>query len=902
MWSRTVWGVAVAFSLVFLQLVEASSPSKPSIPSSLDKATTGTTYHTAATKKKTNNAPIDYTTIPWEELNEWLSQLNGNPHVQHAFLPERGITRYKVLDELERRFLNKEEEIDQVMNLKLTVEDLDELAVTNPDAFLEIKQREMESYNNHGSNTNTGVTRNKKKAKTKPKQKDPQAEHISSLKPLKEQDERADTTTPTNKTSAADDCHDDASITPQTNHNSTVDDSQGRCVVLSVNQISSIANVSLEDDVLCFGRDWKLYQNDHGYTHFEELLIYQPRGWRTFAREYMLRYHGNIDTDITREAQPRIAFRRRTFVPQAHRKCFNCGSPFHLVPDCDNPLNETVIAENKKAFFARREHHAHRRCFNCGSPCHLVSDCDNPLNQTAISINKKDFLLKKQGASSTVDQEGDLQRESLLAWLVVQDPSKRVARVNIDGGEQDVPVTMKTPTSVVLFHPDIPRCQRYNPLNFLLAYGAKNPLPDVFAELHAQNKSDTVDRLLAELSPLDYFFDFQQSVQSYKLDMLRSIGAKTSFPRLCFIKELDFRDIVGQRMAKQIVRSEVVRFIWDRITETKSSHSKQRPLSLIFAGASGVGKTELAILLATLMNKPGMEGKPASDCFLKVDCGKLSHASEVFGLSGSYQGAEEGSSLNNFILRKSRDKGSLGIVLLDEIEKANQDVIHAFYQVLDKGEWTNKRLQSGNGAQTEVISCSNIIFILTTNAAMDVIEDFARHASVLYTAEDVQEAESKQRELEALIRYKLQTTYPFTDAFIARVDRIVPFVPLSRRVGDPEDHPLLCEAMTVAKILIEKEQEKLRDDTNLQVVQSISSENKHTMAKLVVLESIEEAGVRSLQKNIATKMGHQMKHALLLEDGGIESGSRVRYSADEEARRVDWRLASKLGGRGSEQK
>ena len=69
------------------------------------------------------------------------------------------------------------------------------------------------------------------------------------------------------------------------------------------------------------------------------------------------------------------------------------------------------------------------------------------------------------------------------------------------------------------------------------------------------------------------------------------------------------------------------------------------------------------------------------------------------------------------------------------------------------------------------------------------------------------------------------------------------------------------------------------------------------MSKVVVMQSIEEAGVRSLQKNIATKMGHQMKHALLLESGGIESGSSVRYSASEEDTRVDWRLEASQGGK-----
>ena len=221
-------------------------------------------------------------------------------------------------------------------------------------------------------------------------------------------------------------------------------------------------------------------------------------------------------------------------------------------------------------------------------------------------------------------------------------------------------------------------------------------------------------------------------------------------------------------------------------------------------------------------------------------------------------------------------------------------------EVLDKGEWTNKQLQRGSGkAQTEVISCSNIIFILTTNAATDVIsEHVQRTKSLLYTAEAAAggEVEDEQLRLETLLRHKLQRTYPFTDAFVARVDRIVPFLPLARGTtgsGDPggsdEDlphHPLLGESMTVAKMLIEREQEKARQE-DMSVVQSISARNKHTMAKLVVMDSIAEAGVRSLQKLVATTMGHRMKHALLLERGGIDRGSSVRYSANESDRKID---------------
>ena len=49
------------------------------------------------------------------------------------------------------------------------------------------------------------------------------------------------------------------------------------------------------------GQDWRDYENPQGYTHFEELLIYQPRDWRKQAREYVLEF----ECDVSRESRSR---------------------------------------------------------------------------------------------------------------------------------------------------------------------------------------------------------------------------------------------------------------------------------------------------------------------------------------------------------------------------------------------------------------------------------------------------------------------------------------------------------------------------------------------------------------------------------------------------------------------
>ena len=66
---------------------------------------------------------------------------------------------------------------------------------------------------------------------------------------------------------------------------------------------------------------------------------------------------------------------------------------------------------------------------------------------------------------------------------------------------------------------------------------------------------------------------------------------------------------------------------------------------MIFAGPIGNGKTELAVGLSKLLNKPD------EDAFHQVDCGKIINDRELFGMSGSFFGSEEGSILNNIISR-----------------------------------------------------------------------------------------------------------------------------------------------------------------------------------------------------------------------------------------------------------
>jgi ATP-dependent Clp protease ATP-binding subunit ClpA len=136
------------------------------------------------------------------------------------------------------------------------------------------------------------------------------------------------------------------------------------------------------------------------------------------------------------------------------------------------------------------------------------------------------------------------------------------------------------------------------------------------------------------------------------------------------------------------------------------------------------------------------------------------------------------------------------VVLLDEIDKAENGVITGLYQVLDKGEWTNKQLTEGSASQTSIRTCRNIIFIMTVNAADRAIVDYAKRHPAVYTDGRTQMADHASA-LTKKIEYSLQGTLPFTTAFIGRVGAFVPFLPMAAQTSDTAEK-LECEMLTVA--------------------------------------------------------------------------------------------------------
>lgn len=173
--------------------------------------------------------------------------------------------------------------------------------------------------------------------------------------------------------------------------------------------------------------------------------------------------------------------------------------------------------------------------------------------------------------------------------------------------------------------------------------------------------------------------------------------------------------------------------------------SKRKPVSFIFAGPTGVGKTELVKTIARdLFNTP--------DALIRVDMSEYmeKHAvSKIIGSPPGYVGFDEAGQLTEKIRRHP-----YSVVLLDEIEKAHPDVLNILLQILDDGKITD--------SHGRVVDFSNTILVMTTNAGSSVGSARAGFGG----ADNASLAENKtEKSLSEFLRPE----------FINRIDEIVTF-------------------------------------------------------------------------------------------------------------------------------
>ncbi len=213
--------------------------------------------------------------------------------------------------------------------------------------------------------------------------------------------------------------------------------------------------------------------------------------------------------------------------------------------------------------------------------------------------------------------------------------------------------------------------------------------------------------------------------------------------------------IVGQSEAVDLVCNAIKR---SRVQLT----SRQRPASFIFVGPTGVGKTELAKVLAA-------ELFDATEPLVRIDMSEYMEKHSVSRLIGSppgYVGYDEAGQLTEKVRRKP-----YSVVLFDEIEKAHPDVMNILLQILDEGKV--------NDAQGRSVSFEHTVIIMTSNAG-------STDKSFGIGFDRTQAQASKDRAIKGLREF-------LRPEFISRVDEIVVFNPLTEKDYADIAHLMLGE-------------------------------------------------------------------------------------------------------------
>jgi len=227
-----------------------------------------------------------------------------------------------------------------------------------------------------------------------------------------------------------------------------------------------------------------------------------------------------------------------------------------------------------------------------------------------------------------------------------------------------------------------------------------------------------------------------------------------------------------------IGQNEAIKSLSQAIRRTRAGlKDPKRPGgSFIFAGPSGVGKTELSKTLAEFLF--GEE-----DSLIQLDMSEYMEkhtVSRLFGSPPGYVGYEEGGQLTEKVRRRP-----FSVVLFDEIEKAHQDIFNSLLQILEDGRLTD--------AQGRTVDFKNTVIIMTTNLGT---RDISKGLNMGFSRTG--DVRGSYDRMKAKVQDELKQH--FRPEFLNRVDDTIVFHQLTQE-----------EIVTIVDLMIAKVDQRLRD-------------------------------------------------------------------------------------------
>ncbi|MET7768147.1 ATP-dependent Clp protease ATP-binding subunit [Nocardia sp. NPDC005366] len=296
--------------------------------------------------------------------------------------------------------------------------------------------------------------------------------------------------------------------------------------------------------------------------------------------------------------------------------------------------------------------------------------------------------------------------------------------------------------------------------------------------------------------------------------------------RLLRMEDELHKRIIGQEDAVKAVSKAI------RRTRAGLKDPKRPSGSFIFAGPSGVGKTELSKALANFLFGD-------DDALIQIDMGEFHDrftASRLFGAPPGYVGYEEGGQLTEKVRRKP-----FSVVLFDEIEKAHQEIYNTLLQVLEDG-----RLTDGQG---RTVDFKNTVLIFTSNLGTS---DISKAVGLGFTQSNNEGSNYERMKLKVNDELKKH----FRPEFLNRIDDVIVF------------HQLTTDQIVqMVDLMIGRVEKQLK---NKDMSMELSEQGKALLAKRGFDPVL---GARPLRRTIQREIEDQLSEKILF--GEIGPGQTV---------------------------
>ncbi|MFA5069857.1 MAG: ATP-dependent Clp protease ATP-binding subunit [Patescibacteria group bacterium] len=331
-------------------------------------------------------------------------------------------------------------------------------------------------------------------------------------------------------------------------------------------------------------------------------------------------------------------------------------------------------------------------------------------------------------------------------------------------------------------------------------------------------------------------------------DIAEIIAKITGVPLAELVKSEKERLINLEKVLEEYIvgQNEATKAIADFIRRSRVGLANpSRPLgSFIFLGPSGVGKTEMAKVLARVVFED-------ENALIRLDMSEFTESfniSKLIGAPAGYVGYKEGTKLSDQVKRKP-----YAVVLFDEMEKAHPDVFNLLLQIMDEGHLTD--------AVGKKVNFKNTIVIMTSNVGL---KNLNQMAAMGFETENEDKKKQWAEKYEAIKNQVLKDLRDkFRPEFLNRVDKIIVFKPLDEKAVEK-----------IVERQIKELEERLKDKN---ITFSLKNRARAILAKKAFSP---DSGARAVRKLIQELIENPLAEKLL--SGEVKDGDDLDITAEKD--------------------